>query len=167
MSTLTDIRQGFSRAWDSLAAGWQELRDMAGDALTRFHPKTSRGDDETTDDKFLARSSRWGILAAEVSDTGKRIDVTLEIPGLEPGDFEIEVINDVLVVRGEKKVSRNETRGHFHVTERAYGRFERAIRLPAAVDEKSAKAKYRAGVLTVKLPKAKQTTTRRITVECD
>lgn len=165
MSTMNDIREGFSRAWDSLAAGWQELRDMAGDAITRFHPKTPSKSDDVATNAFLSRSARWGILPAEVADTGKRIEVTLEIPGLDAGDFDIQVVGDTLIVRGEKKLSRRETRGHYHVTERAYGRFERAIRLPAAVDEDTANAKYRAGVLTVKLPKVKQSLTRRIAVE--
>lgn len=59
---------------------------------------------------------------------------------------------DILVVRGEKKLSREETRGHYYVMERAYGRFDRAIKLPAPVDDITARARYRHGVLTVSLP---------------
>lgn len=165
MSTLNQIREGIGKAWDSLTVGWRELRDLAGDALTRFNPRTARGEVETAEDRIVNRASRWGLLAAEVADNGKDLEVMLEVPGLEPGDFELEVIDDVLVVRGEKKLSREETRGHYHIMERAYGQFERAIRLPAPVDDEGAKAQYRRGVLKITLPKSRSTRARRITVE--
>jgi HSP20 family protein len=49
--------------------------------------------------------------------------------------------------------------------ERAYGQFERAIKLPAPVDDKAATARYRHGVLTVSLPKTDAPRGRRIAVE--
>ncbi len=51
------------------------------------------------------------------------------------------------------------------MTERAYGRFERAIRLPAAVEDTGAKAKYRRGVLTVTLPVSRDARSQRVTIE--
>ncbi|MEQ8858683.1 MAG: Hsp20/alpha crystallin family protein [Pseudomonadales bacterium] len=165
MSTLDQIRQGFSRAWDSVAEGWREFRELAGDALTRFQPKTARGEVQTAEDRIVSRASRWGLLAAEVADDENSVQVMLEAPGLDAGDFEIEVRDDILIVRGEKKLAREETRGHYHVMERAYGYFERAIRLPAAVEDEDARANYRAGVLTISLPKSKSARPRRIAVE--
>jgi len=165
MSTVNQLRQGLSKAWDTVAEGWRELRDLAGDALTRFQPKTSRGEVETAEDRIVTRASRWGLLAAEVADNDNHVQVMLEVPGLEAGDFDIEVRDDVLVVRGEKKLAREETKGHYHVMGRAYGRFERAIRLPASVEDKGAQAKYRNGVLTVSLPKSKSARARRISVD--
>lgn len=165
MSTLHQIRQGVSNAWDSLTEGWREFRDLAGDALTRFNPKTSRGEVESADDRIVSRASRWGLLAAEVADNEDSIQVMLEVPGLERRDFDIEVRDDILIVRGEKKLAREETHGHYHVMERAYGHFERAIRLPEQVEDDGAKAQYRAGVLTITLPKSKAARPHRITVD--
>ena len=165
MSTLHQIRQGISKAWDSVSEGWREFRELAGDALTRFNPKTSRGETETADDRIVSRASRWGLLAAEVADNDNSVQVMLEVPGLEANDFDIEVRDDILVVRGEKKLAREETRGHYHIMERAYGQFERAIRLPASVEDDGAKANYRAGVLTITLPKSKNARPRRIAVD--
>jgi HSP20 family protein len=163
MSNLQQVREGLTRAWDTITIGWRELRELAGDALTRFNPLGAR--DDSPAERLGARGARWGLLAAEVTDANDAVQVMLEVPGLEPGDFEIEVHDDVLVVRGEKKVSREENRGHYYVTERAYGRFERAIKLPARVDDITAKARYRRGVLTVSLPKIAGTRGRRISVE--
>ena len=164
MSTLHQIRQGVSKAWDSLAEGWREFRERAGDALTRFHPKTSRGEVDSADDRIVSSASRWGLLAAEVADNDDSVQVMLEAPGLEARDFDIQVRDDILIVRGEKKLAREVTRGRYHVMERAYGQFERAIRLPAPVDDDGADARYRAGVLTITLPKSRTARRRRITV---
>ncbi len=164
MNKAKPIREGVMRAWDTIAEGWHEFRDVASDAITRFRPKTTRCEVESADDRLTHRASRWGLLAAEVADNDDNVQVMLEVPGLDTKDFDLEVQNDVLIVRGEKHISREETRGHYHVMERAYGHFERAIRLPAAVDEAGCKASYEAGVLAVTLPKAKQTRSRRISV---
>lgn len=165
MSTLNQIRGGIAKAWESLTIGWRELRELAGDALTRFQPGTARGDVESAQDRIVRQGSRWGLLAAEVADNGDSVQVMMEIPGLDPDDIVVEAHDDVLVVRGEKKLSREETRGHYVLMERAYGHFERAVRLPARVNDDGAKARYRAGVLTVTLPKSKSGGTRRIEVE--
>lgn len=165
MSTLNQIREGVSKAWDSLTVGWRELRELAGDALTRFQPRLSRGEIESSEDRVIKRASRWGLLAAEVAESGDQIEVTMEVPGLEQEDLIVEAQDDVLVIRGEKRLSRQEKKGHYVLMERAYGTFERAVRLPAKVKDEGARATYRAGVLTVTLPKAKGATARRIAVE--
>ena len=165
MSTLNQIKEGISKAWDSLTVGWRELRELAGDALTRFQPKSSREGSDSPEDRIVKRASRWGLLAAEVADTGDEIQVTMEIPGLKSDDLIVEAQDDVLVVRGEKKLSREETKGHYVLMERAYGAFERAVRLPAKVQDDGASARYRAGVLTVTLPKAQGARSNRIAVE--
>ncbi|MDX1482415.1 MAG: Hsp20/alpha crystallin family protein [Woeseiaceae bacterium] len=164
MSTLQQIRQGMSRAWDSVADGWRELKDLAGDELTRFQPKTTR-DDESGESALVRRTSRWGLLAAEVVDDDETVRVSLEVPGLSADDFDIEVQGDVLIVRGEKRFSQERRSGNYHVLERAYGQFERAIRLPAAVDTEEANARYRSGVLSIELRKSSTARPRRIRVE--
>lgn len=165
MSTLQQLRHGLNRAWDHIAEGWRELSERAGHALTRFRPYSHQGELETADEQVLQNASRWGLLAAEVRETADAVEVRLEAPGLEPDDFEIEVADgDVLVVRGEKRLERRRQEGHYSIMERAFGRFERAIPLPVAVEEDGAKARYRRGVLTVELPKSRSGRLRRIPV---
>jgi len=79
--------------------------------------------------------------------------VRLEAPGLEREDFDIEVFEDTLIIRGEKRLTRERNEGRYHVLECAYGRFERAIPLPAEVEADRASARYRNGVLRIELPK--------------
>jgi HSP20 family protein len=98
-------------------------------------------------------SGGWGVLAAEVSDDGDKVVVRLEAPGMAKDDFDLQVMDGYLVVRGEKRLEREETKGRYHVTECAYGHFERAIPLPDEVDTAKASASYKRGVLRVELPK--------------
>ncbi|HEX6998653.1 MAG TPA: Hsp20/alpha crystallin family protein [Gammaproteobacteria bacterium] len=165
MNPFEQIKRGLFDTWESVAAGWHELWQRAGAALTRFHPATPP-DETPTEARIRRESSPWAILAAEVSETDEAVDVCVEIPGIEPGDFEIDVVGDTLVVRGEKKIERRERHADFSVTERAYGRFERRIRLPAHVDDTAAKASYKRGLLRVHLPKlSKASAKKKIEVE--
>jgi HSP20 family protein len=164
MSTLQQLREGMDRAWETLQAGWRTLTQKATQALTLFRPAEREDDDE--DHRALrAASPGWGLLAAEVREDDSEVCVRLEAPGLEPDQFDIQVLERILVVSGEKAIAREERRGRYHITERAYGRFERAIPLPTDVDESRASADYRRGVLTVRLPKHPRVSSRRITVQ--
>jgi HSP20 family protein len=165
MSTLAQLREGLSRAWDNLAEGWHELRRRAGHALTHFTPTGSKGQLETAQEQLARGSSRWGLLAAEVSENDSEVIVRLEAPGMNSQDFDLQVVDDILVVRGEKSVEREEQRGRYYVTERAYGRFERAIPLPTPVEESRAGASYKRGVLRITLPKSPRAQARRIEVK--
>lgn len=166
MSTLEQIRHGLSRAWDSVAEGWQQLRERAAQAMTRYTPIRHGGNVETAEDQIAANSARWGLLAAEVQENDDEVVVRLEAPGMEKEQFDISVIDGrYLSVRGEKRVQREEKRGRYHVMECAYGRFERAVALPAEVDDSRAKASYRNGVLRISLPKVRSSGARRIQVQ--
>lgn len=165
MSTLSQIRDGLGQAWETLTEGWHDLRERASHALTRFHPKAAGGELTTAEEQALGGASRWGLLAAEVAEDDEQVIVTLEAPGMEAEQFEIQVIDHYLVVRGEKRIEREQRQGRYYMMERAYGSFERAIPLPAEVEEGQAKAQYRRGVLRIRLPKSRQTRARRITVQ--
>jgi HSP20 family protein len=166
MSTLDQMRDGLHRAWDNVADGWRQLSERASSALTRFNPVRHADQLQTADEQLVAHASRWGLLAAEVTETDKEVVVRLEVPGMERDDFDLDVVDGrYLVVRGEKRAERQEQRGRYYVMERAYGSFERAIPLPAMVEEGGTSARYRRGVLQVTLPKAAAARARRINVE--
>lgn len=164
MSTLQQLRQGLGRFWDSLSEGWLQLQQRAGHALTRFQPGARRGELQTREEQIEQQASRWGLLAAELQEDDDSISVRLEAPGLDKEHLDISVIDNHLVIRGEKRVQREQTQGRYHIMECAYGRFERALPLPAEVDDSGARARYRDGILTVTLPKAPHARQRRIEV---
>ncbi|MCC5860230.1 MAG: Hsp20/alpha crystallin family protein [Ectothiorhodospiraceae bacterium] len=166
MSTFEQLKHGLEHAWDQLGEGWRALRERAGQALTRFHvEKEPARELDTVSEQRLRRGSRWGLLAAELLETDDQLEVRLEIPGMNREDFEITVREQILVVRGRKSVARDQRRGNYLISERAFGAFERALPLPAPVDESRAEARYQDGVLTVRLPKEPAARQRRIPVE--
>ena len=167
MSTLQQLREGLHEAWDTLMDGWQRLYRHAAGAITRFTPahKTETEDNEGESREISVRSTGWGVLAAEVFDDDDQIVVRLEAPGMAKSDFDLQVMDDFLVVRGEKKLQRERTTSHYHVMECAYGHFERAIQLPDRVESGKAKASYRDGVLRIELPKSAPRRRRKIKVD--
>jgi len=167
MSTLQQMRQGFSRAWDHLAEGWHDLRERAGHALTHFKPGKSDQEADTDTDTLVHNASRWGLLAAEVSEDDEQIEVRLEAPGMEADNFEVKMIGSTLIIQGEKRIERQQHKGHYRLMECAYGHFERAIPLPAEVDDDKARARYRRGVLHITLPKSTPSRSQRIEVTAD
>jgi len=104
---------------------------------------------------FGAFGERWDVFSprVDVVESGKEIKVSAELPGMEEGDIEVTLSNDVLTISGEKKEEvENRGKDYYHV-ERSYGSFRRAIPLPCEVDTDKAEATFKKGVLTVTLPK--------------
>lgn len=154
MATWHQLREGIGRAWDSFLDGWQQLYQRASGAITRFVPGSGEVDEKNKEDKEIAlRSSGWGVLAAEVFDDKKKVVVRLEAPGLKADEIDLQVRDNMLIVRGEKRLEREHDDGRYHILECAYGTFERAIPLPAEVNSDKAGADYKDGVLRVELPK--------------
>ena len=69
--------------------------------------------------------------------------ITAELPGLDEKDVEVTMTNNMLTIKGEKKVEKEE--GDYYYSERNYGRFERTIALPQGIDADNAKAKFKKG----------------------
>jgi HSP20 family protein len=91
----------------------------------------------------------------DFSETEGEIRIAAELPGLDEKDIEITLDDAVLTIQGERREDREENGAEkaCQRLETFRGRFYRAIRLAAEVDEEAVKAVYRAGVLTVTLPK--------------
>jgi HSP20 family protein len=154
--TLDDLKQGFNTFWDSVAEGWQRLRQSAAGALIRFLPGEtsnlpSKGE---VDDSFYLPSHGWAFLGGDVYEDADRLVVRIEIPGMRKAEFRIEVIDDTLIVSGEKHFERETTEGRYRLLQCAYGSFRRMIALPTRVLADRADARYADGVLRIELPKA-------------
>lgn len=89
--------------------------------------------------------------SVEMKETEQGVTVTAELPGLEEGDVEVALDGDLLTLSGEKKQETTEEKEGYHLSERSYGSFRRAIRLPWAADPAQASAAFDKGVLTVTL----------------
>jgi HSP20 family protein len=91
--------------------------------------------------------------AMDLVEHEKAFMLTAELPGLDEKDVEVKVANGVLTIRGEKAEDKEEKNKDFHMRERRFGAFERALRIPDMVDMDKIEATYKKGVLMVKMPK--------------
>lgn len=152
MNAIAELRQGLSEGWKSVADGWSHLLRRASTALTPY--RGARGAVQAEDDDFFPLGSPgWALLAGEVFENRNKVVVRIEAPGMEAKDFQLDVLDDRLTVRGNKRFSRESGDGRYRVFECAYGSFERTVALPAPVDAERARATYRHGVLRIELPK--------------
>ncbi len=174
MNELTkQLRQGAEQAWQSIADGWRDLAEKAGQAMTRFNPVAAKPPAEASASGAAAGEAEqadwpamggWAFIAADLLDEDERIVVRLEAPGLRREDIEVSVAGERLVVSGRKRVEHEGGSGQWRVRQCAYGSFRRELALPAPVISEQAQARYRDGVLRVELPKAEAARKRRVPV---
>ena len=100
----------------------------------------------------LSEASQWQPCC-DIAETEKEIIVEIELPGVERKDVHVEVKDSVLRITGERRATIERRDRQYFRMERSYGRFERHIRLPSSVDQEGIRAQFRAGILTVTLPK--------------
>lgn len=90
----------------------------------------------------------------EVSEDDKAYQITAELPGMEEKDVDVELSNGMLTIKGEKSAESETKEKNYYLSERSYGAFRRAFRVPEGVDEDKIGADFSKGVLTVTLPKS-------------
>ena len=101
----------------------------------------------------------------DVVETEREIRVMVEMPGLKRENIEVDVENNVLTIRGEKREERTEGQnGRYHLAERRWGTFARSFVLPRDVDADNINAAFENGVLTVSIPKSEKARRRKIDI---
>tara|TARA_R110002072_G_scaffold2252_2_gene18566 strand:- start:26601 stop:27092 length:492 start_codon:yes stop_codon:yes gene_type:complete len=160
MSKFEAFRANLRESIDHVADGWQDLWGQARNALTRFTPFTSEGEGENH--PVPNDGSRWGVISAELKENPDSLEVQIEVPGMDRSELDVRVEGHHLVISGKKHYKSDRTEGRFHISERAYGHFQRSLTLPCRVDVGS--AAYTDGVLTVTLPKIEKDEVKRIKV---
>jgi len=135
-NSLTTIRNEMDRLFDRLWDGDQEKISSHGD---------------------------W-LPALDLRETKEGFVATLDVPGIEPRDIHVTLREGLLMIRGERKTEKEEKEATFYRSERHYGVFSRAVRLPSAVDGSMVNAAFKNGVLTVVVPKSVEAKDRDIPV---
>jgi HSP20 family protein len=110
---------------------------------------------------LIARSTaptenRSFVPAVNVEETDAELRLSVELPGLEEGDFEVTTDGDLLTIRGEKKVESTSDENGSRRIERSRGTFERSFRVAWEIDSESLTAVYKNGVLDLVIPKPEE-----------
>jgi HSP20 family protein len=136
--------------------------------LTLYRPFTSLLRDEFFGDRdftpWAGRSQSFSP-AVDIVENEYAYLVKAEVPGLAPENIDVQVENDVLTVRGERKYENEEERGGYRRVERSYGSFARSFVLPKGTQVDAIEAQVQHGVLTVSIPKAPVATARKVEVK--
>lgn len=123
---------------------------------------------------FTTRPRHWHRLAQHL-DNGQEYDFRLpvnvreeddtyalsaEVPGLTADDLDIQVIDDVITIKGEYKAADSK----FLLNELPTGKFMRSLRMPVELDAARAEAEIKDGVLNLRVPKAEHALPRQIKI---
>jgi HSP20 family protein len=105
------------------------------------------------------------VPPVDIYEDEHKIVLKLEVPGLKQEDLDIQLENNTLTVRGERKFEKEEKEENFHRIERRYGSFFRSFTVPTTVNSEGVKASYDAGVLRVELEKKAEAKPKQIKVQ--
>lgn len=144
--------------------------------LTRWEPAREmitlrEAMDRLFDDAFtrplslFGNAGGWSSLAIDMYQTDNEVVVKAALPGIKPDEVQINVIGDVLNLKGEVKQKEEVKDKTYHLREQRWGAFERSITLPADVVADKAKAEFEHGILTITLPKAEAAKPKVISVK--
>ncbi|MBW1778481.1 MAG: Hsp20/alpha crystallin family protein [Deltaproteobacteria bacterium] len=89
----------------------------------------------------------------DIAASDKEYTITVEIPGVDEKDVKLELVEDTLTIRGEKRQEKEENEKDFYRMERSYGAFQRVLSLPEDADQDRIQAAFKKGVLTVSIPR--------------
>jgi HSP20 family protein len=111
----------------------------------------------------------WGVRTwappVDIYETEEALILTVDLPGVPKEAVSIEIHQNTLTLRGERKPAAEVPADRYHRTERAYGAFQRSFVLPTLVDQEHVQATYHDGVLELRLPKSDAAKSRRIAIQ--
>jgi HSP20 family protein len=139
--------------------GLARLREEMHDLLSHFF-----GDGNRTSPLHAWAGGFDPMPRMDLAESADDVAVTVELPGVDPKEVNIQVTGNVLTVSGECKQEKEEKKRDYHSMERSFGSFRRSVQLPSTVDADKVDATFKNGVLTVKLSKHAETKPKRITV---
>ena len=151
---------------------FKSLIPVGRDLRRDFHPLSSlQREVERLFDDFGRGFPAFGagvrdlVPVMDIVETDKEIEITAELPGLEEKDVQINIADNGLSIRGEKKAEKEEKDKNYRMIERSYGMFSRTLELPAGVNAEAIKASLAKGVLKVVVPKPMPAQAKKIDVK--
>lgn len=140
---------------------WSPVSQLAGMEIDRLNQMFN----ELYQDNF-ARGG-WSPAVDIYETEGREVVIKAELPEMKREDISVTFENNVLTLKGERKLEQEVKRENFQRIERRYGSFTRAFTLPPTVDGGQISASYKDGVLTIRLPQREEAKPKQITVNAD
>jgi HSP20 family protein len=140
---------------------WEPVRELASlqERMNRLFNDSFSG---VTNQESLAAGSF--VPPVDVYEDEHGIQLKMEVPGVDEKDIDIRLENNLLTVKGERKLEKETKEENYHRIERSYGSFTRSFSLPNTVNTEDVKASYAKGVLTIGLGKRAEAKPKQIKV---
>ena len=142
---------------------WNPFQDLVSlqERMNRLFEQTL---DRSRGEREVMVAGTWAP-AVDIYETPESIVLQAELPGLGKDDIDIQVRDNVLTLKGERRSEKEVKEGNYLRVERAYGGFQRAFTLPAAVQADKIRAVFKDGVLDVSIPKAEEAKPKQIKID--
>ncbi len=134
---------------------WDPFREMT-QAQSQFS--------KLVDQVWGGRQESW-LPAIDVFDAKDAVVLKAELPGMDPDDIQIEVEDNVLTLKGERRFEEEFDEERYYRVERRYGSFQRSLALPQGMQAAAISASYDDGVLTITVPKVEEEKPKRIEIK--
>jgi len=146
-------------------------------AILRWHPwrefGSLRREMDNVFDNFVGRhydrdwaSGTWQP-SVDLVENDDNFQVTAELPGMKKEDVTLNLVNNVLTLKGEKKTEREVKEDKYYRLERSAGSFQRSFSLPVDVQTDKVTAEFKDGVLKVTLPKKEEVKPKAIPIKVE
>ncbi len=148
------------------------FEDLAKGTNDGHHYKV-KTDEKDSGEKAVAKKSTdddiatEGKLTIDVYQTPAEIVIESAIAGVKPEDLDIDVSNDSITIKGERRRDEKVEEENYFYQECYWGKFSRSIILPEEVDPDSASVNFKNGILTVKLPKLQKKKAKKLKVKAE
>ncbi|HYK89604.1 MAG TPA: Hsp20/alpha crystallin family protein [Acidobacteriota bacterium] len=135
---------------------------------SRLWPETTRFFEDFFNDfpfgsSLLPTGDQW-TPAVDVLEKDGNLILRAELPGIEEKQIELKLEGNVLTLKGERKMEKDEKKSNYHRVESFYGSFSRSFSLPDTIDRDNIKAEFKNGVLSVTIPQKPEVRPREIPV---
>lgn len=94
--------------------------------------------------------------SVDIFEEGGNVVIKAELPGMKKEDLDVKLTEDTITISGEKKKEEKVEKKDYYRLERSYGSFKRSFRLPREVQTEKAEAKFKEGVLEIRIPKTEE-----------
>ena len=145
-----------------------ENHDGASDFLTRAF-EGLREHEWPFANRLPSFFSGQPMAPLNIAEDESGFDISVELPGLKEEDIKVELMGNQLLVSGERRWGETSEGKEFHRVESQYGSFQRSVSLPPGLrlDRDSIEAKFKRGILRIRVPKVEPTPAIKIEVEKD
>ena len=144
---------------------WDPLRNVAvlQDRINRMFNEAFGSSKDFEDEVSM---SAWRP-ATDIYDTDNALVIKTELPGIGKDDVSIDVKGNVLTIKGERSFDKEIKEENYYRKERSFGKFQRSVALPEAVNPEVIKANFKNRVLEIKVPKTEEKKPKQISINVE